>query len=81
MPYKPARPCKYPGCIHAATVATGYCEAHAHFYASPQNPENFQRPADARPSAAARGYGSRWQRVRAEVLKNAGIPPALPDSA
>lgn len=30
---------------------------------------------DERPSSARRGYGRQWQKIRAQVLKQAGIPP------
>ncbi len=30
--------------------------------------------SDDRPSAARRGYGSEWRKIRAEVLERAGIP-------
>ena len=71
MPYKVPRPCKYPGCVHTTLTLTRYCETHAHHYQPPQ------RPADTRPSAAARGYDSEWQRIRAGVLRGAGIPRQL----
>ncbi len=71
MPHKPSRPCKYPGCVHTTLSAIGYCEAHASFYQPPQ------RAIDSRPSASARGYGQDWQRIRAEVLQDAGIPREL----
>jgi len=69
MPHKPLKPCLYPGCTK--TVPSGYCQAHAHFYTPPA------RAVDNRPSAAARGYGKRWQAIRNEVLCRSGIPREL----
>ena len=74
MPHKPPRPCKYPCCACTTLAATGYCEAHAHFY---QPPQRLKRAPDARPSAALRGYDMSWQRIRDEVLQSAGIPEEL----
>ena len=43
------------------------------------------RPPDTRPSAARRGYGARWQRIRAAFLaahpycQDCGAPSAIPD--
>ena len=71
MPYKVAKPCKYPGCVRTTAAAAGYCQAHAHFYQPPSYAAH-----DNRPSAAARGYNNSWQRIREEVLRNAGIPRA-----
>lgn len=34
------------------------------------------RAPDTRPSATARGYGWEWRKVRAEVLRQHGIPEA-----
>ena len=71
MPYKPPKPCKYPGCVITTPSRQGYCESHAHHYRLPQYPHK----KDSRPSAAARGYNSSWQAVREEVLCKHGIPP------
>ena len=73
MPYKPPRPCRYPGCVHVTPSRQGYCESHAHFYQPPQYP----RSPNNRPSAAARGYNSQWQAIRAEVLSGTSIPREL----
>ena len=71
MPHKPSRPCRYPGCVHTTLATTGYCEAHAFFYKPPE------RAVDRRPSAPARGYNHDWNRVRTQVLRDAGIPKEL----
>ena len=49
MPKKALKPCKHPGCPKLTEGA--YCDEH-----KPLHPD--------RPSAAKRGYGSRWQRHR-----------------
>lgn len=72
MPYKPNRPCRYPGCVNTTPSKQGYCETHAHHYQPPRYPST-----DNRPSAAARGYGKDWQAIRAEVLRSSGIPKEL----
>jgi hypothetical protein len=66
MPYKPDRPCLFPGCT--ATVQKGYCLAHQHFYNPPV------KQTDLRPTAARRGYDNNWKRIREKVLIDAGIP-------
>ena len=53
MPYKPKRPCRYPGCPNLSDRT--YCEKH--------------RGWDARETAAERGYDSRWQRERELYLR------------
>lgn len=58
MPYAARKPCKQAGC--GALVDAGYCAAHA------------DRAYARRPSAAARGYGRRWRRLRRYKL---GIDP------
>jgi len=68
MPHKPARPCKYPGCVHTTLASIGYCQSHEHFYQPPQ------RTIETRPSSATRGYNSNWQTIRDEVLQAHGIP-------
>jgi 5-methylcytosine-specific restriction protein A len=53
MPRKPKRPCRHPGCPSLSDDV--FCEAHRGRY--------------ARESAAARGYGRRWQAARARYLR------------
>ena len=54
MPRKALKPCKHPGCPRLTEGA--YCDEH-----KPLHPE--------RPSAAKRGYGSKWQRVSKAYLR------------
>jgi 5-methylcytosine-specific restriction protein A len=55
VPYAPARPCSQPGCPHL-TRRGRRCPEHARVYER------------ARGSAAARGYGPRWQAASAAYL-------------
>lgn len=54
MPRKALKPCKHPGCPRLTEGA--YCDEH-----KPLDPD--------RPSAAKRGYGSKWQRVSKAYLR------------
>ena len=65
MPKKPKSPCKIPFCPGFA-VSGGYCEAHS--------PLAEQAKTDRRAAANKRGYGAAWRKVRARVLRAAGIP-------
>ena len=62
MPTKPLSPCRAYDCPGMARGRGGYCAAHASM-------------ADDRPSAASRGYGAEWRKIREAVLTRAGIPP------
>ncbi len=55
MPCKPLRPCSVVGCPRPATVG-GKCAGHA------------AQQERQRGSAAARGYGQRWRRIRDKYL-------------
>ncbi len=54
MPYKPMKPCKYPGCPNL--THDKYCENH-------------RSTNKDRASSSQRGYGSKWQKARARFLK------------
>lgn len=57
MPRRSKIPCLFPGCPRLIEPGTGgYCDDH-------KKPEQ-----DHRKSAAARGYGARWRRIRAMFL-------------
>lgn len=56
MPNRARRMCAQPGCAALAELGQTMCAAHA-------KARNAQRP-----TAAQRGYGSRWRRVRAMFL-------------
>lgn len=53
VPRKPLKPCKHPGCPNL--TEDKYCDEH-----KPLHPD--------RPSAARRGYSSKWQRVSRTYL-------------
>lgn len=57
---KPLRACAQPGCPEL--VERGYCEKHA-------KAKPVVKREDSRPTAAQRGYGSRWQKARAGYLR------------
>ena len=60
VPRRSPRPCAKPGCPNLAWPPERYCKEHK---------REVQRQMDAeRGSAAARGYGHRWRRLRAMVL-------------
>lgn len=56
MPMKAMRPCSIPGC--PALVSSGRCAQH-----------QLAAPKDERPSAAARGYGTDWRKLRVVILR------------
>ncbi len=58
MPTKPMKPCAYRGCPELVPQGQRYCAAH-----------KSEAPKEARPYAAARGYGKRWQAARLEFLE------------
>jgi 5-methylcytosine-specific restriction enzyme A len=60
------KPCAHPGC--SALTNGRYCAAHEAMH---------PRPEDVRGSAASRGYGAEWRKIRIEVLKRAGLPPSI----
>jgi len=67
MPYNPASPCRYALCPRMAIKGSGYCEIHQ---------KNIKiekvRPvagSSTRPSAAKRGYGWSWQKLRDWYIK------------
>lgn len=59
MPYAPAKPCRRPGC--GALTHERFCTAHTR-----EENRDYDRQ---RGSAAARGYGRRWQRLRLQFLQ------------
>lgn len=57
MPRKPNVPCKHPGCPALVPYGRSYCDKHQALHCGD------------RPSAAKRGYDSRWRKARARFLK------------
>lgn len=59
------RPCTATGCWRLVTSRSGRCEVHP----KPKRPKD-QRTSDARRgSAAARGYDSRWRKLRNRFIR------------
>ena len=61
MPNRPPRCCNHPGCPRPAYHGS-LCEEHAK--------EQPRQQETARPTSAQRGYGARWQKRRAEFLRD-----------
>ena len=59
MPTRSNRPCNHPGCA-AYQTRHGYCEAHQRVG---------WQPARERGTRQQRGYGARWERLRAAVMR------------
>lgn len=59
MPSRPKRPCRHPGC--PSLVDLGYCDKH--------RKANRKSYDEQRGTSSQRGYGGRWQKVRAAFLK------------
>lgn len=60
MPYKPKRPCSWPGCPNQTHGR--YCEEH-------QKQENARYEKYDRDPAVRRRYGRAWSRIRASYVK------------
>lgn len=69
MPYRAGKLCAHPGCQRIVDTGNRYCTVH-----TKQNKRKRKRQPDQRESAAKRGYGSEWRKVREEVLQDWGIP-------
>ena len=61
MPQKAGRACRHPGCPALAHGESGYCEEHERLHRAEYDRQ--------RGTAAQRGYGSRWRRLRAMYLR------------
>lgn len=61
MPWAPRRPCLHPGCRELIPAGTSRCPEH-------ERQERRMRET-GRPSAAARGYGTAWRKLRAAILE------------
>lgn len=60
MPMMPRPGCSYPGCRRKAIDGHGRCFEHLHVRRKPAEPD--------RKSAAARGYGAKWGKIRQRFL-------------
>ena len=62
MPTLPARPCSHPGCPELVrTPGERYCEKHKKKHDAQYNKQ--------RGSAASRGYGAKWRKLRLMFLR------------
>jgi len=60
MPYKPKKPCSFPGCPKLVPADERFCALHK---------KQDQKQYDTqRGSSAKRGYGARWRRYRIRYL-------------
>ena len=65
MPRRPKKPCAFHFCKELVEAGQRFCEEHR---------KAQQRKQDsARPTAAQRGYGSRWSRYRAIYLRDSPL--------
>ena len=62
MPYKPKRPCRYPGCGRLAVGDGQYCTAHQK--AADEKYNRFERSPDVN-----KIYGRAWKRIRDRYIK------------
>lgn len=61
MPRRPKHPCRHRGCA-ALVDAPGYCSSHA------SEASNWAEHIARRGSRHERGYGTKWDRLRASIL-------------
>ena len=68
MPNAAPRPCRHLGCSQLVRDGSGYCAIH-------QKDRTANRFADEnRASASARGYGTEWRKLRAQIMqRDAGL--------
>lgn len=69
MPSAAARPCRQPGCGALVRDGSGYCAPHLQVKQASAKEAQQQYDKD-RGSSAQRGYGARWQKVRAGFLRS-----------
>lgn len=62
MPYKPKRPCRYPGCDRLAVGDGPYCAEHQK--AADETYKKFERSPDINKT-----YGRSWKRIRDRYVK------------
>lgn len=62
MPNRAPRPCRWNGCAELTTATHGFCVQHRR--------DDRRRWDEGRESAAVRGYGARWRRLRVMFLRS-----------
>jgi 5-methylcytosine-specific restriction protein A len=60
MPYKPRKPCFFPGCSELVPADERFCALH-----KKQDQKQYDKQ---RGSSSQRGYGARWRRYRIRYL-------------
>lgn len=66
MPMRALTPCRHPGCGALVADGSGYCESH-------QSDRKLGKFADrGRGSRHKRGYGSKWDKKRQQILERDG---------
>lgn len=60
MPFRPPRPCRHPGCPALVRGRDSYCPEHLRVHTWVEDP--------GRGSAASRGYGGAWRKIRKAFL-------------
>jgi len=60
MPFKPKKPCSYPGCPELIQAGERFCTKH--------KKEDRKQYEDQRGSSTQRGYGAKWQKIRTMKL-------------
>jgi 5-methylcytosine-specific restriction endonuclease McrA len=66
MPMRPTRPCAQPGCPELVRGKGRYCAKHARKIERTRKKESEKN----RPTAAQRGYGTEWRKIRDEFLSH-----------
>lgn len=59
MPFRPKKPCTWPGCPEL--VDSGRCDQH--------RAQTFREQDRQRGNSTQRGYGGAWRRLRLEILR------------
>ena len=68
MPARPLKVCRHAGCHALTRDPSGYCGPHKEAAQERARQWKAEREKE-RESASRRGYGARWRRLRAEVLR------------
>jgi 5-methylcytosine-specific restriction protein A len=68
LPYKPKRPCSYPGC--PKLTEGRFCEEHQKTIDDHYN--KYERDP-----ATRKHYGRRWKRIRSRLAMAASVKPSL----
>lgn len=64
----PPRPCNFPGCPNLSRDGSGWCSKHK-AYGEQKRKGDQKKYQQRRGSAASRGYGGEWRKIRTAKLK------------